>query len=47
VSIPLAGRRVLITGAGGGIGAATARRLHGRGAQVGLAGIEPDELAHG
>jgi NAD(P)-dependent dehydrogenase (short-subunit alcohol dehydrogenase family) len=45
VSIALAGRRVLITGAARGIGAATARRLHDRGAQVVLAGIEPDELA--
>jgi NAD(P)-dependent dehydrogenase (short-subunit alcohol dehydrogenase family) len=41
----LAGRRVLITGAARGIGAATARRLHARGAQVVLAGIEPDVLA--
>lgn len=41
----LSGRRVLITGAARGIGAATARRLHGRGARVVLAGIEPDLLA--
>jgi AhpD family alkylhydroperoxidase len=41
----LVGRRVLITGAARGIGAATARRLHERGATVVLAGIEPDELA--
>jgi NAD(P)-dependent dehydrogenase (short-subunit alcohol dehydrogenase family) len=41
----LPGRRVLITGAARGIGAATARRLHGRGAKVALAGIEPDLLA--
>jgi NAD(P)-dependent dehydrogenase (short-subunit alcohol dehydrogenase family) len=41
----LAGRRVLITGAARGIGAATARRLYARGARVALAGIEPDELA--
>jgi NAD(P)-dependent dehydrogenase (short-subunit alcohol dehydrogenase family) len=41
----LAGRRVLITGAARGIGAATARRLHERGARVVLAGLEPDELA--
>ncbi|MFL5823009.1 MAG: SDR family NAD(P)-dependent oxidoreductase [Solirubrobacteraceae bacterium] len=40
----LAGRRVLITGAARGIGAATARRLHERGAQVALAGIEPELL---
>ncbi len=42
---PLAGRRVLITGAARGIGAATARRLHERGARVVVAGIEPDLLA--
>jgi NAD(P)-dependent dehydrogenase (short-subunit alcohol dehydrogenase family)/alkylhydroperoxidase family enzyme len=42
---PLAGRRVLITGAARGIGAATARRLHARGARLVLAGIEPDQLA--
>jgi NAD(P)-dependent dehydrogenase (short-subunit alcohol dehydrogenase family) len=42
--IPLSGRRVLITGAARGIGAETARRLHGRGARVALAGIEPELL---
>jgi NAD(P)-dependent dehydrogenase (short-subunit alcohol dehydrogenase family) len=41
----LAGRRVLITGAARGIGAATARRLHSRGARLVLAGIEPEEMA--
>ena len=41
----LAGRRVLITGAARGIGAATARRLHAGGARVALLGIEPDLLA--
>src|SRR4051794_34115901 len=41
---PLAGRRVLITGAARGIGAALARRLHERGAAVALAGIEPELL---
>ena len=41
----LEGRRVFITGAARGIGAATARRLHERGAKVALAGIEPDLLA--
>lgn len=41
----LAGRRVLITGAARGIGAAVARRLHERGARVALAGIEPELLA--
>jgi NAD(P)-dependent dehydrogenase (short-subunit alcohol dehydrogenase family) len=45
VSGELAGRRILITGAARGIGAATARRLHERGARVVLAGIEPDVLA--
>jgi NAD(P)-dependent dehydrogenase (short-subunit alcohol dehydrogenase family) len=40
----LEGRRVLITGAARGIGAATAKRLHERGARLALAGIEPDEL---
>ena len=41
----LAGKRVLITGAARGIGAATARRLHERGALLVLAGIEPEQLA--
>jgi NAD(P)-dependent dehydrogenase (short-subunit alcohol dehydrogenase family) len=44
-AIPLDGRRVLITGAARGIGAGTARRLHGRGARVALAGLEPELLA--
>jgi NAD(P)-dependent dehydrogenase (short-subunit alcohol dehydrogenase family) len=44
-SIPLEGRRVLITGAARGIGAGTARRLHERGARVALAGLEPELLA--
>jgi NAD(P)-dependent dehydrogenase (short-subunit alcohol dehydrogenase family) len=38
------GRRVLITGAARGIGAALARRLHDRGAAVALLGLEPDLL---
>jgi NAD(P)-dependent dehydrogenase (short-subunit alcohol dehydrogenase family)/alkylhydroperoxidase family enzyme len=42
---PLAGKRVFITGAARGIGAATARRLHSRGARLVLAGIEPEELS--
>lgn len=41
----LAGRRVLVTGAARGIGAALVRRLHERGAVVALAGLEPDGLA--
>ncbi|HEY3827640.1 MAG TPA: SDR family NAD(P)-dependent oxidoreductase [Solirubrobacteraceae bacterium] len=44
-TVPLQGRRVLITGAARGIGAETARRLHGRGARLALAGLEPDLLA--
>jgi NAD(P)-dependent dehydrogenase (short-subunit alcohol dehydrogenase family) len=40
----IAGRRILITGAARGIGAATARRLHERGAQVALLGLEPETL---
>jgi NAD(P)-dependent dehydrogenase (short-subunit alcohol dehydrogenase family) len=43
--VELSGRRVLITGAARGIGAATAKRLHERGARLVLAGIEPDVLA--
>ena len=42
--VPLAGRRVLITGAARGIGAETARRLHGRGARLALAGLEAELL---
>ena len=41
----LAGRRVFITGAARGIGAALAERLHARGARVAIAGLEPDLLA--
>jgi len=41
----LAGRRVLITGAARGIGAALAERLHQRGARVALVGLEEDLLA--
>ncbi|MBD0322125.1 MAG: SDR family NAD(P)-dependent oxidoreductase [Aldersonia sp.] len=37
-------RRVLITGAARGIGAALARRLHQRGVQLALLGIEPELL---
>ena len=41
----LEGRRVLITGAARGIGAALAERLHSRGARVALLGLEEDLLA--
>jgi len=41
----LSGRRVLITGAARGIGAALARRLHAQGARVALAGLEADLLS--
>lgn len=40
-SFDVAGKVVLITGAARGIGAATARRLHRRGARVALVGLEP------
>ncbi|AKU17303.1 SDR family NAD(P)-dependent oxidoreductase [Luteipulveratus mongoliensis] len=40
----LAGRRVLITGAARGIGAALARRLHAAGAEVAILGLEPELL---
>jgi NAD(P)-dependent dehydrogenase (short-subunit alcohol dehydrogenase family) len=43
-SARLAGRRVLITGAARGIGAALAQRLHERGARVALVGLEGDRL---
>lgn len=38
------GRTALITGAARGIGLETAKRLHGRGANVALVGLEPEEL---
>jgi len=44
MSFDLNGRTVLITGAARGIGAETAARLHGRGANVALVGLEPDLL---
>ena len=40
----VAGRTVFITGAARGIGAATAQRLHGAGANVALVGLEPEKL---
>jgi len=41
---PVAGRTVLVTGAARGIGAETARQLVARGANVALAGLEPELL---
>jgi NAD(P)-dependent dehydrogenase (short-subunit alcohol dehydrogenase family) len=41
----LQARRVLITGAARGIGAALAQNLAGRGARVALVGLEPERLA--
>ncbi|WP_205699055.1 short-chain dehydrogenase/reductase [Conexibacter sp. SYSU D00693] len=38
------GKVVLVTGAARGIGAAVAERLHGKGAQVSLVGLEPERL---
>ncbi|MCL2770531.1 MAG: short-chain dehydrogenase/reductase [Solirubrobacterales bacterium] len=43
----VAGRTVLITGAARGIGAAVAERLHARGANVALVGLEPERLEAG
>ncbi|HYN52055.1 MAG TPA: SDR family NAD(P)-dependent oxidoreductase, partial [Thermoleophilaceae bacterium] len=40
----LRGKTVFITGAARGIGAESARRLAARGANVALAGLEPEEL---
>lgn len=47
LDVQLAGRRVLVTGAARGIGAALARRLHRRGARVALLGLEPELLEQG
>jgi len=41
----LAGRRILITGAARGIGAALAEKLAARGARLALVGLEPEYLA--
>ncbi len=41
---PIAGKTVFITGAARGIGAGAAERLYARGANVALAGLEPDLL---
>ncbi|MGH2865511.1 MAG: short-chain dehydrogenase/reductase [Solirubrobacteraceae bacterium] len=43
-SFDVRGRTVFITGAARGIGAATAQRLHAKGANVVLAGLEPERL---
>ena len=43
-SFDLNGRTVFITGAARGIGAATAERLHAKGANVALVGLEPERL---
>jgi NAD(P)-dependent dehydrogenase (short-subunit alcohol dehydrogenase family) len=40
----VAGKTVLITGAARGIGAAAAERLHAKGANVALVGLEPERL---
>jgi NAD(P)-dependent dehydrogenase (short-subunit alcohol dehydrogenase family) len=42
--VTVAGKAVLITGAGRGIGAALARELAGRGARISIVGLEPDRL---
>ena len=44
MSWTIEGRTVLITGAARGIGAATAERLHARGANLALVGLEPEQL---
>jgi len=44
VGLTLAGRRVLLTGASGGIGAAIARAAHGRGAELVISGRRADVL---
>jgi NAD(P)-dependent dehydrogenase (short-subunit alcohol dehydrogenase family) len=44
MSAALTGRRVLITGAARGLGALLAQRLHERGANVALLGLEPERL---
>jgi NAD(P)-dependent dehydrogenase (short-subunit alcohol dehydrogenase family) len=46
VPLDVRGRTVFITGAARGIGAATAERLHAKGANVALVGLEPEILEH-
>jgi NAD(P)-dependent dehydrogenase (short-subunit alcohol dehydrogenase family) len=43
--LDIRGRTAFITGAARGIGAATAERLHGKGANVALVGLEPERLS--
>jgi NAD(P)-dependent dehydrogenase (short-subunit alcohol dehydrogenase family) len=42
--LDLTGKTVFVTGAARGIGAATAERMHARGANVSLVGLEPERL---
>jgi uncharacterized protein len=44
VPVDLSGRRVLVTGASGGIGAAIARAVHARGASLAITGRRVDQL---
>lgn len=44
MSYSVSGRTAFVTGAARGIGAESARRLHAKGANVALVGLEPDEL---
>jgi len=44
-SVDLDGAVAVVTGAARGVGASLARQLAGRGARVGLLGLEPEELA--
>ena len=45
MSLRVAGKRVLITGAARGIGAALAERLASHGARLALVGLEPETMA--
>ncbi len=44
MSWPVNGKTVFVTGAARGIGAESARRLHAKGANVALVGLEPEEM---